>query len=81
MLPSKDEGGCDLCGLALRGLLAQAPQGEGSRAPLVERYLSLPLGEDPCSARWETEVCPRAKPKRRRRMVRGWFAILGKNYR
>lgn len=29
MLPSKDEGGWLLGGLALRGLLAQAPQGEG----------------------------------------------------
>ncbi|SIQ07377.1 hypothetical protein SAMN05880561_1011120 [Rhizobium sp. RU33A] len=29
MLPSKDEGGWLLRGLALLGLLAQAPQGEG----------------------------------------------------
>ncbi|MDQ0422883.1 hypothetical protein J2045_003933 [Peteryoungia aggregata LMG 23059] len=29
MLPSKDEGVWLLRGLALRGLLAQAPQGEG----------------------------------------------------
>ena len=36
MLPSKDEGGWLLRGLALRGLLAQAPQGEGLRAqPLI----------------------------------------------
>lgn len=61
MLPSKDEGGCDLCGLALRGLLAQAPQGEGSSAPPVERYLSLPLGEDPCSTRGENRSLPAGK--------------------
>lgn len=44
MLPSKDEGGWLLRGLALRGLLAQAPQGEGLRAQPLIRLLSPPKG-------------------------------------
>lgn len=44
MLPSKDEGVWVPRGLALRGLLAQAPQGEGLRAQPLIPFLSPPNG-------------------------------------